>query len=66
MAFDMIYGPERKPVVLEVSYRFVAEAVQRCPGYWDERLTFHEGHVWPQDAILEDFLQRLQPATRVG
>lgn len=67
LAFDIIYDLERKPVVLEISYRFIAEFVQRCPGYWDERLTFHEGHIWPQDAILDDLLERLQPAiARVG
>lgn len=62
LAFDIIYDLQRNPVVLEVSYRFIAEFVQRCPGYWDERLTFHEGHIWPQDAILDDLLQTVQPA----
>jgi glutathione synthase/RimK-type ligase-like ATP-grasp enzyme len=63
LAFDIIHDSERKPVVLEVSYRFIAEAVERCPGYWDERMTFHEGHIWPQDAILDDLLERLPPFT---
>jgi hypothetical protein len=63
LAFDIIYNIERNPIVLEVSYRFTAEALERCPGYWDRNLTFHEGHLWPQDAILDDMLARLHPAT---
>jgi glutathione synthase/RimK-type ligase-like ATP-grasp enzyme len=65
LAFDIIYDPERKPIVLEVSCRFIAEAVERCPGYWDRHLIFHEGHIWPQDAILDDMLQKLQPVASI-
>lgn len=63
LAFDIIYDVDHKPIVLEVSCRFIAEYVERCPGYWDRDLTFHEGHIWPQDAILDDMLEKLQPAT---
>ena len=62
LAFDIIYNLQRNPVVLEVSYRFMPEFVERCPGYWDEGLIFHQGHIWPQDAILDDLLERVQPA----
>jgi hypothetical protein len=40
----------------------VAQLVERCPGYWDRNLIFHKSHVWPQDAILDDMLEKLQPA----
>ena len=63
LAFDIIYDTERNLVILEVSSRFVAELVERCPGYWDRNLSFHEGRIWPQDAILDDVLARLHPAT---
>lgn len=63
LAFDIIYDTERNLVILEVSSRFVAELVERCPGYWDRSLTFHEGHTWPQDAILEDMLAKLHLTT---
>jgi glutathione synthase/RimK-type ligase-like ATP-grasp enzyme len=63
LAFDIIYDTERNLIILEVSSRFVAELVERCPGYWDRNLTFHQDHMWPQDAILDDVLARLHPAT---
>ncbi|HEV2395209.1 MAG TPA: hypothetical protein VG146_22895 [Verrucomicrobiae bacterium] len=56
LAFDFVYGPGRQPVILEVCYRFVAEFVQTCPGFWDRELTFHSRQLWPQDAIIEDIL----------
>ena len=30
--------------------------VYSCPGYWDAKLNWHEGHFWPQDTILIDLL----------
>ena len=56
MAFDFVLNPHGEPRILEMSYAYQAEAVYNCPGYWDEGLGWHEGHVWPQDAILEDLL----------
>lgn len=61
MAFDYLYrGADREPVVGEISYAYVDRAVERCPGHWDGDLNWHEGHVWPQDAHVEDFLARIR------
>lgn len=59
MAFDFVYAPAHNPVILEVCYSYIAQAVYDCPGYWDEFLRFHHGNVWPQDAIIEDLLQSI-------
>jgi glutathione synthase/RimK-type ligase-like ATP-grasp enzyme len=75
MAFDFVFDPQGKPRILEMSYCYQAEAVHNCPGHWDEGLGWHEGHVWPQDAILQDLLnsagiertgQARAPALRTG
>jgi len=58
MAFDFLLDAGR-PVIVEVSYCYMAAAVQKCVGYWDDRLNWHEGNVWPQDAIIEDLLATL-------
>jgi glutathione synthase/RimK-type ligase-like ATP-grasp enzyme len=55
-AFDFVLDPQGGPRILEISYCYQADAVHNCPGYWDEKLNWHEGHVWPQDAILDDVL----------
>ncbi|MCK4657997.1 MAG: hypothetical protein KAV82_00610 [Phycisphaerae bacterium] len=60
LAFDFVRAPTGKPQILEVSYCYVAGAVYDCPGHWDSTLAWHEGHMWPQDAILEDLLAEMQ------
>ena len=59
LAFDFVYDSAKSPVVLEVSYAFVADAVYNCPGYWDIQMNYHSGQSWPQDAILIDMFNLL-------
>ena len=54
LAFEIINSTQ--PMIDEISYRYVASTVHACPGHWDSSLRWHEGHVWPQDAILGDLL----------
>lgn len=63
LAFDFLRDSQSRPVIVEISYCYQAEAVQRCPGYWDSSLNWRDGHVWPQDAILEDLLRDLPSFT---
>lgn len=56
LAFDFLFDPKGMPVIGEISYCYMAGAVHDCAGHWDDQLNWHEGHVWPQDAILEDIL----------
>ena len=59
IAFDFLKHPERGPLVVEMSYGYLARAVYQAPGYWEPDLTWHEGHFWPQDAVLEDLLAEI-------
>lgn len=56
MAFDFIFDEEKNPKISEISYCFVDYFLFDCPGYWDDNLNWHEGHFWPQQFQLEDFL----------
>jgi glutathione synthase/RimK-type ligase-like ATP-grasp enzyme len=61
MAFDfLVRGPAREPVIGEISYCFVNWMVEKCPGHWDSDLNRHEGRLWPEEAHVEDFLQRVR------
>jgi glutathione synthase/RimK-type ligase-like ATP-grasp enzyme len=66
MAFDFARDNGGDPRILEVSFAYQAEAIHNCPGHWDESLAWHPGHMWPQDAILDDLLQRLGVRRRRG
>lgn len=48
------------PVVGEISYTYASYAVHGCPGHWDAGLNWHEGQLWPEQAQVADFLQRLR------
>jgi len=57
IAFDFIYDGVT-PKLLEISYGFVPEGYDKCPGYWDKTLEWHSGtfnpYGWIVDAIVKD------------
>jgi len=57
MAYDFIYDENKEPRICEISYCFVDRIIRDCPGFWDENLSWHEGHNWPQYYQLIDFLE---------
>ena len=61
LGFDFILDHDQQPRICEMSYAYPPLMVHACPGYWDRKLGWHEGQVWPQDAILEDVLAALAP-----
>lgn len=62
IAFDFVADAAGKPWITEISYCYLDTAVYRCAGHWDQQLRWHQGHLWPQDLILDDILQQLQQA----
>lgn len=56
MAYDFLKTPDGELLCLEISYGFSGRAVEKCPGYWDPDLNWHDGHVVPEHAILEDLV----------
>ena len=58
-AFDFLFDERNEPKIGEISYCYVSKAVYDCPGHWDDKLNWHQGHVWPEDAILQDLLSEI-------
>jgi len=56
LAFDFLFSPQQGPMIGEISYCYVTSMVHACEGYWDKELIWHPGHVWPEDAIIEDMV----------
>jgi hypothetical protein len=59
LALDFLLDAAKNPRLVEISYCFSASAVYACPGYWDGRNSWRDGHVWPEEAIIEDMLAAL-------
>jgi len=55
-AFDFVAGESGGPRITEISYGYQAKAVYDCAGHWDPALAWVDGHIWPEDAILEDMM----------
>ena len=60
LAIDFVISENNEIQVLEISYCYQAEAVYNCLGHWDIKMVWHEGKMWPQDAILIDLLSHIK------
>lgn len=60
MAFDFLVAPDGRYLIGELCYAYNAKAVYDCEGHWDSAMNWHPGHMWPEDAILEDLLESLK------
>ncbi len=53
IAFDFIYDSDGSPLIVEISYGFSSRAYDSCPGYWTQKLEWHEGAFVPQEWMIE-------------
>ena len=56
MSYDFLTDPKGNLLINEMSYCYVNWMVKDCPGHWDRSLNWHDGHMWPEQAHVEDFL----------
>ena len=64
LSFDFLFNLQHEPMIGEISYCYKSSAVYACQGHWDHKGAWHEGHVWPEDAILEDLLASCRQRTQ--
>ena len=58
IAYDIVYDSNRNPLIIEISFAYTRAAYEKCPGYWDEKLEWHEGIIgnysgWMVEKIIE-------------
>jgi len=56
IAMDFIYEGQN-PLIIEISYGFVPEGYDPCPGYWTEDLVWHEDSFNPYGWMVEDLIK---------
>lgn len=60
-ALDLLFRRrDSQFVITEISYGYVDWMVAKCPGHWDLTLQWHEGSMWPEDAHVADFIERIR------
>ncbi|RJP57175.1 MAG: hypothetical protein C4541_10795 [Candidatus Auribacter fodinae] len=57
MAMDFLRGPSGTPLLNELSYGYLAEAVDNTPGYWDSNLNWHSARSRCEYLHVEDFIE---------
>lgn len=55
VAYDFVFSGN-KPMIVEISYGFISEVY---PGYWDNKMNWHEGQFVPEWFMIEDFISEL-------
>ncbi len=65
MSYDFLFDEQGNPLISEMSYTSPDWSVWSCPGYWDQNLGWHEGHLWPEYCILSDLLSLLHDVDAV-
>lgn len=66
LAFDFLHAQNGDRKIGEISYCYQAAAVHACPGYWDIAGSWCPGHVWPEEAILEDVMLQISMRSQNG
>ena len=60
MAYDFLLNNEGQALINEISYGYNDRAVYECRGHWDSELKWHEGHMWPEEAQVQDFIYYIE------
>jgi glutathione synthase/RimK-type ligase-like ATP-grasp enzyme len=58
IAFDFVYK-NKHPLLVEISYGFLASGYDACPGYWDINLVWHEGKFNPYGWMVDDLINKV-------
>ena len=58
-AYDFIFDEQNDPLLVELSYGFVAEVYDDCPGYWDRSMRWHNGVFNPQGWMVDAFRNKV-------
>ena len=57
LAFDFVFDIDHHPLIIEISYGFVQEVYDPCPGFWDENLRWIEGPFNPYGWMVESVIK---------
>lgn len=59
IAYDFVFDENNNPLIIEISYGYAVEAYDKCPGYWDDKLNWHEEEFNPQEWMVEEIISIL-------
>lgn len=63
--FDFVFNEKKEPLIVELSYGFLPDAYDFCPGYWDKNLQWIEGKFNPQGWMVDAVVREINVKTKV-
>ena len=63
IAFDYVYK-NKQPLLVEISYGILQSGYEKCPGYWDHEMIWHEGKFNPYVWMVEELIRSAESAPR--
>ncbi|GHT66756.1 hypothetical protein AGMMS50239_28750 [Bacteroidia bacterium] len=57
IAIDYVFK-NTQPLIVEISYGFLACVYDSCEGYWDSQLVWHKGHVNPYGWMIDNIITK--------
>jgi glutathione synthase/RimK-type ligase-like ATP-grasp enzyme len=57
LAVDFVFNENKEPLIVEISYGFVSTVYDKCPGFWDNNLKWHQGSFNPQGWMVENLIK---------
>lgn len=60
IAYDFVFDMHNNPLIIEINYGYAHKSYEKCPGYWDEKLTWHEGKFNSSHWIIEGLIKEKQ------
>ncbi|KAF0195917.1 MAG: hypothetical protein FD166_2644 [Bacteroidetes bacterium] len=64
IAFDFVFDQNNNPLIVEISYGFMAKGYDPCPGYWDKEMNWHEGKFNPYGWMIDHLIETIGAETR--
>ena len=57
VAFDFVFDDNNNPLIVEISYGFGTTGIENAPGFWDEKLKWHEEEFKPEEWMVEEMIE---------
>ena len=57
---DFVFDENNNPLIVELSYGYVASGYEACPGYWTPDMVWHEEKFNPQYWIIENLIKDIK------
>lgn len=58
LSIDYLYGEQ--PVIIEINFGYNRRVYEKCEGYWDRNLNWHEGPINPEQWMVDAVVRQVE------